>query len=76
MMISEKKSEMIESLTDLNGYELKLFPHSRKITTNIYLSSNAGFVVRTSVRCSFTSNNKTPKINLSFMFKPADRKLR
>lgn len=40
MMISGKKSEMIESPTDLNEYELKLFPHSRKLNTNIYLTSN------------------------------------
>lgn len=39
-MISEKKSEMIESPTDLNESELKRFPHSRKLTTNIYLTSN------------------------------------
>lgn len=30
---------MIEYLADLNGYELTLLPHSKKITTNIYLAS-------------------------------------
>lgn len=30
---------MIDSLADLNGYELTWFPHSRKRATNIYLAS-------------------------------------
>lgn len=30
---------MIDSLADLNDYELTWFPHSRKRATNIYLAS-------------------------------------